>query len=130
MGFNSKRFISTRYFSSTLLFLPPYRTRKCVEEIKVGVVEKKKTQGMRRNLGHEVCGRSQIRKQMLTFCDAWFADIDRDLATICGADEFCKAASVITVHLQCVGEFLLGQISQVKTEQFLCKRTIRTLRHH
>ena len=26
------------------------------EEIKVGVEEKKKTQGMRRNLGHKVCG--------------------------------------------------------------------------
>lgn len=27
-----------------------------MEEIKVGVVEKKKTQGMRRDLGHKGCG--------------------------------------------------------------------------
>ena len=29
-----------------------------MEEIKVGVDEKKKTQGMRRDLGHKGCGRS------------------------------------------------------------------------
>ena len=29
-----------------------------VEEIKAGVEEKKKTQGMRRDLGHKGCGRS------------------------------------------------------------------------
>ena len=59
MGFNSKRFISTRYFSSALfspsssaLFFPPSHTRKCVEEIKAGVDEKKKTQGMRRDSAH------------------------------------------------------------------------------
>lgn len=32
-------------------------TRKCIrKEIKVGVEEKKKTQGMRRDLGHKGCG--------------------------------------------------------------------------
>lgn len=33
-----------------------------MEEIKVGVEEKKKTQGMRRDLGHKVCGRSHHPK--------------------------------------------------------------------
>ena len=53
MGFNSKRFISTRYFSSTLLFfstIPPKEVYK--NRIKVGVDEKKKTQGMRRDSAH------------------------------------------------------------------------------
>ena len=66
MGFNSERFISTRYFSSTLfspsssaLFLPtnissPQNRRN--KRNKSGVDEKKKTQGMRRNLGHKGCG--------------------------------------------------------------------------
>lgn len=55
MGFNSKRFISTRYFSSTLFSTIPHKEVR-VEEIKVGVDEKKKTQGMRRDLGHKGCG--------------------------------------------------------------------------
>ena len=31
-----------------------------IEEIKVGVEEKKKTQGMRRDLGHKGCGRWEV----------------------------------------------------------------------
>ena len=60
MGFNSKRFISTRYFSSTLFIhtslphslLPTIPHKEVCGRIKVGVEEKKKTQGVRRDLAH------------------------------------------------------------------------------
>lgn len=46
MGFNSKRFISTRYFSSALLFFSTIPHKEVYKNrIKVGVDEKKKNTG-------------------------------------------------------------------------------------
>ena len=56
---------------------------------------------------------------MLSFSDAWLADIDADLATVEGMNQFGERAACIDIHLQRECGLLIGQIAQVGAVEFL-----------
>ena len=62
---------------------------------------------------------------MLSFRDAWFGNVDTYLATVKGMDKFSKGTAIVHVHLEWECHFLLRQITQVCTIEFLGKGILR-----
>ena len=67
---------------------------------------------------------------VLPFGDAWFADVDADLAAVGSVYQLRKRASVVHIHLQRIFKLLRRKIRQIQTVQLLRERTLRHLRHH
>ena len=67
---------------------------------------------------------------VLSFCDAWLADINAYLATVQCMYEFSERASVVNVHLQWERYFLFWKIAQVRAIQLLSKRVLWDLWDH
>lgn len=49
---------------------------------------------------------------MLALGDAWLGDVDADLSTREGVDEFGKGATVIDIHLEVEDGFLFWEVAQ------------------
>ena len=56
---------------------------------------------------------------MLTFGDAWLADVDGDLTCVEGVHQLCEAATLIDVHLEREGGLLVGEIAEVGAVELL-----------
>ena len=67
---------------------------------------------------------------MLPFRDAWFGNVDTYLAAVKGMDKFSKGTAIVHVHLEWECHFLLRQITQVCTIEFLGKGILWNLRNH
>jgi len=67
---------------------------------------------------------------VLTLGDARLADVDADLTTVEGVDEFGEGTSVVYVHLQWGSDLLLWKITQVCAVEFLGEGVLRNLRNH
>ena len=67
---------------------------------------------------------------VLTFGDARFGDVDAYLTGIEGVNQFGKAATVIHIHLQGEGGFLVRQVAEVGAIKLLGKAASGYLRYH
>lgn len=66
---------------------------------------------------------------MLPLRNPRFADINGNLSTILCMHKFRKGASIIHIHFLRICELFFWKVCQIQTEQLLCKRTFRHLRH-
>src|SRR5699024_7284086 len=57
----------------------------------------------------------------LTFGNAWFADIYRNLSPVCCSQNLRKASPVVLVHLQGIGKSVCRQIGQIGAIKDLSK---------
>ena len=67
---------------------------------------------------------------VLTFGDVGLADVDADLSAVEGMHKFCKAATVIDIHLQREGGLLVWQVAEIGTIELLGKAASRNFRYH
>ena len=67
---------------------------------------------------------------MLSFGDAWFADVDAYLTAVQSMDELCERASVVDIHLERECDLLFWQIAQVCAVELLCKGVLWDLWDH
>ena len=67
---------------------------------------------------------------VLAFGDAGTGDVDGDLAAIEGVDHLGEGATVIDIHLEREGYFLLGQVAEVGAVELLSKGALRDFRNH
>ena len=67
---------------------------------------------------------------MLSFSDAWLADVDANLATVQGVNKFGEATTVIHVHLQWESDFLFRKIAEISAVELFGEAVGRNLRNH
>ncbi len=67
---------------------------------------------------------------VLSLCNSWLRDIDRNLTGIQGMNQLSETTSIINVHLQGEGYFLLGEITEISRIEFLSEAISRNLWYH
>lgn len=56
---------------------------------------------------------------MLALRDAWLGNVDTDLTTVEGMDEFREGTTLIDIHLQRESDFVLREIREIGAVEFL-----------
>ena len=67
---------------------------------------------------------------VLSFCDAWLADVDAYLATVQCMYELSERTPVINIHLQRERDLLFWKITEICAVQLLSKRVLWDLWDH
>ena len=67
---------------------------------------------------------------VLTFCDAGFGNVYRELAVVSCLEEFGKGTAVVAVHLEVEGHFFFGKVGKVHGVKFLLKGAVRDSGHN
>ena len=64
---------------------------------------------------------------VLSLGDAWLADVDAHLATIQGMHQLGEGSSVVDIHLQREGDFLLWEIREISAVKLLGETAVGNL---
>ena len=67
---------------------------------------------------------------VLAFGDAWFADVDADLAAVEGVNKFGEATAGVAVHFEGECDFFFWEIAEICGVEFLGETSLRYLWYH